>query len=240
MFRWHGEYCLDPQDNTQYAPQSTNYMYIEYSHARQANSWQQTCRDTSQGRPSTQPAIPKHKPRSRRLHSPAKQLLGQHVAVLSSTAISATASAMESAIAQHCVAANNILAPESLHPGGHDQPIHKSLSYMKSLMIRCVLAKGADARLHFCVSMSEDRSDPLRLWPSPKPVGCCVRTWGCFWIQTPVMMPHDFSFLFFLCQTALFLQELCLGRRAACGLQAWRECYHRREWGGQICFGGSF
>lgn len=67
---------------------------------------------------------------------------------------------MESASAQHCVAANYILAPESLHPDGHAQPVHKSLSYMKSLMIRCVLAKGADVHLHFCVSMSEDRSDP--------------------------------------------------------------------------------
>lgn len=35
------------------------------------------------------------------------------------------------------------------------------------------------------------------------------------------------------------MQELCLGRRAACGVQAWLECHHRRERSRQICAGGS-
>ena len=67
-----------------------------------------------------------------------KQLVGQHAAVLSNTAMSGTVLAMEKPTAQHCVTADNVLAPETLHYDSYDQPINNALSYMKSLTIRCV------------------------------------------------------------------------------------------------------
>ena len=119
-------------------PNASHHNY----HAPHANSWQQTCKGPAHGRASAWRALPKqYEPLPLpRLHLAftAKPLVQQRAAVLVNTAILGTAPAMEHPTTQECIAANNVMAPENLRYDSYDQPINGSLSYMKSLTIRCV------------------------------------------------------------------------------------------------------
>lgn len=111
-----------------------------FSISPQANSWHLTGKAIGHRTSSAWRAVPNQQQLVPGLHlafTP-KQLVGPRAAVLSSTAISGTMLAMEEPTTQHCITANNAVAPETLYYDSYDQPINSSLSYMKSLTIRCV------------------------------------------------------------------------------------------------------
>ena len=118
-------------------------------HALQANSWQQTCKGPAHGRAYAWRAVSRQCEPIFRLHhaATAKPPVQQRAAVLVNAAISGTALAVEHPMTQQRTAANNVVAPEALHYGGYDQPINESLSYMKSLTIRCVPASFYNTNL---------------------------------------------------------------------------------------------
>ena len=143
-FHWHGEKifasCIVLVSKTKI-----------FSTSSQAKCWHLTGRHVAHRGSSAWRAFPKQQRLAPGLHLACtpKQLVGQHAAVLSSTALSGTVLAMEEPLTQHSITANNVVAPETLYyEASYDQPINHSLSYMKSLTIRCVQDQAGQLHWH--------------------------------------------------------------------------------------------